>query len=141
MNVNQPERPPFQIGGLGEIAIRCCDMPAMRAFYGGLLGLKLLAERHAGLVFYDLGAGIAGHRQVLALFTGDAATTGTSSALHHIALGMTPQDQEQAMAWYETHQQPYHIEHFDWIGWRGVFTKGPEGNTVELVAKLKEPAP
>lgn len=141
MNDSEPQRPPFRIGGLGEIAIRCRDMHAMRAFYGGLLGLAVLAQRHDGLIFYDLGQGVAGHRQVLALFSGDDATTGASSALHHIALGVTVQDQEHAMAWYDSHQQPYRIEHFDWIGWRGVFTLDPEGNTVELVAKLKEPAP
>lgn len=135
------QRAPFQIGGLGEIAIRCRDIAAMRAFYEDVLGLAILSERHAGLVFYQLGAGVAGHVQVLALFAGEQAVTGAASALHHIALGVTSQDQERAIGWYESLQQPYHIEEFDWIGWRGVFTKDPEGNTVELVAKLKEPTP
>jgi len=116
-------------------------MHAMRAFYGDLLGLPVLAQRHDGLIFYDLGAGVAGHRQVLALFSGDQAVAGDASALHHIALGVTVTDQDRAMTWFDSHQQPYRIEHFDWIGWRGVFTKDPEGNTVELVAKLKEPSP
>ena len=30
--------------------------------------------------------------------------------------------------------QPYRVEHFGWVGWRGIFTDDPEGNTVELVA-------
>jgi len=38
------------------------------------------------------------------------------------------------MAWYDKLEQPYRVEHFGWIGWRGIFTKDPEGNTVELVA-------
>lgn len=116
-------------------------MGAMRAFYGGMLGLPVLAERHAGLIFYDLGAGVAGHRQVLALFSGDRAVTGPTCALHHIALGVTPDDQDRAIAWYESRKQPYRIEEFGWIGWRGVFTTDPEGNTVELVAKREEPLP
>jgi hypothetical protein len=38
------------------------------------------------------------------------------------------------MRWYESSGIPYHIEIFDWVGWRGVFTQDPDGNTVELVA-------
>ena len=133
--------PPFTIGGLGEIAIRCRDIAAMRAFYGGTLGLPVLANRGDGLTFYRLGEGVGGHIQVLALFAADGGevASGPAASLHHIALGLTPQDQERAIAHYEAIGQPYRIEPFDWIGWRGVFTADPEGNTVELVAKLKEP--
>ncbi len=141
MSETRPERPPFQIGGLGEIAIRCRDMGAMCAFYGDVLGLEVLTQRHADLIFYRLVAGVAGHTQVLALFSGDQALAGATSTLHHIALGLTPPDQDRAIDWFERCGQPYRIEHFDWIGWRGVFTADPEGNTVELVAKLKEPHP
>jgi len=38
------------------------------------------------------------------------------------------------MAWYAANGLPYRVEHFGWVGWRGVFTEDPEGNTVELVA-------
>jgi hypothetical protein len=38
------------------------------------------------------------------------------------------------MRWYEAHGVTYHVENFGWVGWRGVFTQDPEGNTVELVA-------
>jgi hypothetical protein len=43
-------------------------------------------------------------------------------------------DQTRAIAWYEEIGQPYRIETFGWVGWRGVFTADPDGNTVELVA-------
>jgi len=36
---------------------------------------------------------------------------------------------------YEKLGQKYHVETFEWVGWRGVFTFDPDGNTVELVAK------
>jgi len=39
------------------------------------------------------------------------------------------------IAWYQAQGLPYRVETFDWIGWRGIFTQDPEGNTVELVAK------
>ena len=38
------------------------------------------------------------------------------------------------MTWYEANELPYRVETFGWVGWRGVFTEDPEGNTVELVA-------
>ena len=38
------------------------------------------------------------------------------------------------MDWYDANGIDYHVEEFGWIGWRGIFAKAPEGNTVELVA-------
>ena len=144
--------PPFSIGGLGEIAIRCNHMETMCAFYEGTIGLRPLARRMGAIQFYDLGPGIAGHTQVVALFGPDAqvrpglhakggARGGPGSSLHHLAFGLTVPEQDKAIAHFEATGVPFRIEHFDWIGWRGVFTTDPEGNTVELVAKLKEPTP
>ena len=39
------------------------------------------------------------------------------------------------MAWYEHLGCAYDVEYFDWVGWRGIFTLDPDGNTIELVAK------
>ncbi|AHM04665.1 Glyoxalase/bleomycin resistance protein/dioxygenase [Roseibacterium elongatum DSM 19469] len=44
-------------------------------------------------------------------------------------------EQQAVIAWYEHLGRDYTVETFDWIGWRGVFTFDPDGNTVELVAK------
>ena len=66
--------------------------------------------------------------------------TGAGSSLHHIALSLGWDEQANAIAWYDRIGQPYRIEDFDWIGWRGVFTEDPEGNTVELVAARPERA-
>ena len=60
--------------------------------------------------------------------------SGAGSSLHHIALSLPFEEQDAAMRWYEENGQPYRIEHFGWVGWRGVFTQDPEGNTVDLVA-------
>ncbi len=91
--------------------------------------------------------GLAGYTAVLALFqqsqtgqTGSDANgntlpvTGPKSALHHIALSLPFEEQDAVMRWYERIGQPYRVELFGWIGWRGIFTQDPEGNTVELVA-------
>ncbi len=43
-------------------------------------------------------------------------------------------EQNAVMRWYEAKGIEYRVEIFEWIGWRGIFTQDPEGNTVELVA-------
>ncbi|MEL6198416.1 MAG: VOC family protein [Pseudomonadota bacterium] len=136
----------FRVRALGEVAIRCADLDAMERFYAEVIGLERLAAREGGIVFFRIAPGYAGHTTVLALFAHDAAVrpglhptgtmpqTGARSSLHHLALSLDWDEQAAAIAWYERIGQPYRIEHFDWIGWRGVFTEDPEGNTVELVA-------
>jgi catechol-2,3-dioxygenase len=55
-------------------------------------------------------------------------------ALHHIALSLPHAEQAAVMAWYYAKGLTYSVQEFPWIGWRGIFTTDPEGNTVELVA-------
>ncbi|MEM7668334.1 MAG: VOC family protein [Pseudomonadota bacterium] len=136
----------FSVRALGEIAIRCADIDAMERFYSHVIGLERFARRDQGIVFFRIAEGHQGHTAVLALFASHAERpdlrpagetrprTGANSSLHHIALSLGWEEQDAAMAWYDKLDQPYRIEHFDWIGWRGVFTDDPEGNTVELVA-------
>ncbi|MEJ6393421.1 VOC family protein [Gymnodinialimonas sp. 2305UL16-5] len=148
--------PPFRIRALGEIAIRCDDLGKMANFYEEILGLQRMSgSAAAGIVFFRIADGFQGHTQILALFdkatsgrpglhpTGaDAPKTGAKSSLHHIALNVPYDEQEAVMDWYERHNLPCRVEHFGWVGWRGVFTEDPEGNTVELVAfraDLKDP--
>jgi catechol-2,3-dioxygenase len=121
---------------LGEIAIRSTDMAAMIKFYENTIGLERLADQNnRAITFFKVAEGYAGHTSVLALFHDqNPPTTGTRSSLHHIALSLPYDEQDAVMRWYEKNDQPYTVEHFNWIGWRGIFTKDPEGNTVELVA-------
>lgn len=139
-----PERN-FKPRGLGEIAIRCADMAAMVAFYRDVIGLEILSGGEtAPLTFFRIADGVAGHTCVLALFdhrtsarpgsAGSNPVTGNGSALHHIALSLPFDEQAAVREWYDRLGQPYRVEDFGWIGWRGIFTKDPEGNTVELVA-------
>ncbi|MCA0929431.1 VOC family protein [Ruegeria profundi] len=138
----------FHPRALGEIAIRCADMGAMVEFYETVVGLKRLTGDHnSAITFFRIAEGFGGHTQVLALFHHTAAPrpglhptgaerpeTGAGSSLHHIALSLPFEEQEAVIRWYEKLGQPYRVERFDWIGWRGIFTEDPEGNTVELVA-------
>ncbi|MFT4959269.1 MAG: catechol-2,3-dioxygenase [Paracoccaceae bacterium] len=111
-------------------------MAAMIKFYENTIGLERLADQNnRAITFFKVAEGYAGHTSVLALFHDqNPPTTGTRSSLHHIALSLPYDEQDAVMRWYEKNDQPYTVEHFNWIGWRGIFTKDPEGNTVELVA-------
>lgn len=131
----------FKIRGLGEIAIRCSDLEKMKQFYRDILGLEVMpGDYREGIVFFRIAEGFGGHTVVLALFQDDSAgQTGISGesgrdSLHHLALSLPFDEQEWAMGWFELHGIEFQVERFDWIGWRGVFTKDPEGNHVELVA-------
>jgi catechol 2,3-dioxygenase-like lactoylglutathione lyase family enzyme len=138
----------FTVRALGEIAIRCVDFEAMVAFYRDVIGLVPMRDpTNAAIAFFRIGEGYAGHTAVLALFRHDVEgagrtragdqppATGPGSSLHHIALSLPWAEHEAVMAWYEELGLEYHVEAFDWVGWRGVFTFDPDGNTVELVAK------
>lgn len=127
----------FQVRALGEIALRCRDFEAMTRFYRDTLGLTPLQGGHReGIRFFALGESYGGHMAVLALFSGDAPVAGAGSSLHHLALSLGAEEQAAAMAWFETKALPYRVENFAWIGWRGVFVSDPDGNTVELVARV-----
>ncbi|WP_257893989.1 VOC family protein [Gymnodinialimonas phycosphaerae] len=143
-----PLKPPFRVRALGEIAIRCNDLARMAAFYGDVIGLERLEGNAApGIIFFRIAEGFGGHTQVLALFDKalsahpqssptavQAPETGQKSSLHHLALTLSYAEQDAAMAWYDSLGIAYRVEHFGWVGWRGIFTEDPEGNTVELVA-------
>lgn len=142
------EKPPFRVRALGEIAIRCADLEAMFAFYHGVLGLEVLEGGHRdGIVFFKLGESYGGHTAVLALFGPGAATrpglhpegspvTGGGSSLHHLALTVDAAEQDAVLEWYAARGIAHRVEEFGWIGWRGIFASDPEGNTVELVARV-----
>lgn len=138
----------FTVRALGEVAIRCIDFDAMVAFYRDVIGLELLSTTDSGgIAFLRIAEGFGGHTTVLGLFRHDIQgaggtragcappATGPGSSLHHIALSLPWDEQDAVIAWYRTLGLDHHIERFDWIGWRGVFTTDPDGNTVEVVAK------
>jgi len=130
----------FKVRALGEIAIRCRDLEAITAFYRDIIGLEELKGGHRqGIVFFRIADGYGGHTAVLALFGDEAGGEGeplggVASSLHHLALTLGREEQDRAIAWYRAKGIEHTVQEFAWIGWRGVFTTDPEGNTVELVA-------
>ncbi|AHM04666.1 hypothetical protein roselon_02331 [Roseibacterium elongatum DSM 19469] len=54
----------FKVRALGEIAIRCRDMPAMVAFYRDVVGLEPIREPEGQpIVFFRIAEGLAGIRR------------------------------------------------------------------------------
>lgn len=145
----------FSVKGLGEVAIRCADIDRMFDFYHQVIGLAVEndSRQTSGIVFFRIGekqSGVGGHTTVLALFKHDAdmravhpksdgmPNTGAQSSLHHLALTIEASEHDDVIAHYDRLGLDYRIEHFGWIGWRGIFTTDPEGNTIELVAHNTE---
>ena len=134
--------PPFTVRDLGEVAIRCRDLAAMTAFYADVVGLEVIEGDYSdSIVFLRVGEGFAGHTSVVALFTAegeDEPEAGDGSSLHHLALTVKAEDLAPALAWYRAHGlEPRTAEH-RWVGWDSVYVKDPEGNTVELVASVRQ---
>jgi len=137
----------FAVKALGEIAIRCADLDSMSQFYQNIIGLEHFSGNHKdGIIFFKIAEGYGGHTSVLALFRPDAGRpeihpqsddkpkTGAQSSLHHLALSLPYSEQEAVIKWYKKNNVEYQVQLFSWVGWRGIFTKDPEGNTVELVS-------
>ena len=134
--------PPFTVRDLGEVAIRCRDLAAMTAFYRDIIGLEVIEGDYSDhIVFLRVGEGFAGHTQVVALFTAeddDEPAVGAGSSLHHLALTVRPEDLAPAVTWYRANGlEPRTAEH-PWVGWDSVYVQDPEGNTVELVAAVRQ---
>lgn len=62
------------------------------------------------------------------------ACNGCRILIAHLALSLPFDEQATVVEWFESKGVPYQIQDFGWVGWRGIFTTDPEGNTVELVA-------
>lgn len=116
-------------------------------FYRDAIGLEVLADtRDQGIAFFKICDGFGGHTTILALFKPDAGRpelhpqgrdapeTGARSSLHHLALTVAFDEQDQLKDWLDEQGIAHRTQIFDWIGWRGIFIKDPEGNTVEFVA-------
>ncbi len=127
----------YRIRALGEVAVRCRDLETMRVFYRDVVGLTPLEGEYSDhIAFFQIGEGYGGHTTVLALFGEGAPATGPASSLHHVALTVDAAEQDAAEQWLSSKGLSPHYQQFPWIGWRGLFFKDPEGNTIEFVAKV-----
>ena len=108
----------------------------MQWFYADVVGLELL-RRFPNAAFFRIAPGVAGHVQVLALFDRGAALqpAPSGSTLDHLAFAITPEDYDAEKARLEGLGQEVETAYHEWIGWRSLYVRDPEGNTVELVCR------
>lgn len=136
-------RPSFAPRGVGEIVLRVRDLDAMIAFYRKTLGVELLRRFGDDIAFLRVAEGYAGHTQIIGFFRHEMPSNFRrrawpghapgSTTLHHFALEIARDDYDKAL----THLAGLGIETdtavHAWIGWRSIYFRDPEENTVELV--------
>lgn len=125
------------IGGLGEIAFRVDDLDEMTAFYADVIGLPILGDFETS-TFFEIGEGVAGHTQILALFDrsgGDDYTPpdAARTTVDHIAFGIPLDAFEREVERLEAHGLDVDTTTHGWVQWRSLYVTDPEGNRVELV--------
>jgi catechol 2,3-dioxygenase-like lactoylglutathione lyase family enzyme len=129
------------IKGLGEVAIRVCDLNAMQKFYEEVVGLEVL-RREEGFVFFKIAEGYGGHSQNLALFSADnmaflePKSTDLSpekTTLHHIALNIALEDYESEQMRLEGLGINVVATEHAWLHVRSLYFADPEQNLLEFV--------
>ena len=117
---------------LGELALRADDLVAMRTFYRDVVGLE---EWRAGddFVFFKVAEGVEGHPQALVLFDRGRELAPESSTLDHFAFVIELADYDVRRRRLEDAGLQVTPKEFPSFGWRALFVRDPDGNTVEFV--------
>ena len=127
---------------LGEVALRVNDLATMRAFYRDVVGLEVWREE-ATFVFFRVAEGVEGHPQALVLFDRDVEVSRHSSTLDHLAFVIDLADYSARQRQLEAAGVQVTPKEFPFFGWRSLFVRDPEGNTVEFVChdpSVRDPA-
>ncbi len=117
---------------LGEVALRVNDVPAMRAFYRDVVGLEVWRDDDDS-VFFKVAEGVDGHPQVLVLFDRSVDVGPEASTLDHLAFVIDREDYDERRRQLEGLGLRVTPKEFPFFHWRALFTRDPEGNTVEFV--------
>lgn len=120
------------VKSLGEIALRVNDLPGMRRFYQDVLGLEPLGE-FPDAVLLKIAAGHAGHTQVLGLFDRSVPVGQDQTTVDHIAFTIALHDYEPEKKRLEALGLQVTSKTHEWVKWRSLYFRDPEGNHVELV--------
>ena len=123
---------PTAVRALGEVALRVNRLDEMQAFYTEVIGLELM-RRFEHAAFFRIADGYAGHTAVLALFDRDSPVEQTRSTVDHLAFTIARGDYESHRQRLEALGLAVETATHEWVHWRSIYVKDPEGNTVELV--------
>jgi len=137
------KRRPFSTRGVGEVVLRVRDLDAMIAFYRDVLGLELLKRFDDGIAFMKVADGFCGHTQIVGFFKSELPSNFKRRAwsghepdrttLHHFALEIPLEEYDSALAYFHAAGIEIDAAIHRWIGWRSIYLRDPEENTVELV--------
>ena len=123
---------PTAVRALGEVALRVNDLDRSQAFYTDVIGLQLM-RRMEHAAFFRIAEGYAGHTAIHALFDRNVKVEQERSTVDHIAFTIDRADYESEKQRLEllgfTVQTAYH----EWVHWRSLYIRDPDGNNVELV--------
>jgi catechol 2,3-dioxygenase-like lactoylglutathione lyase family enzyme len=135
--------PAFIPRGVGEIVLRVRDIDSMIAFYQKILGLELLRRFGDDIAFLRVAEGFGGHTQIVGFFRREMPSnfqrrawqghTPEHTTLHHFALEIAREDHDKALSRLAELGIATETAVHAWVGWRSIYFRDPEENTVELV--------
>jgi catechol 2,3-dioxygenase-like lactoylglutathione lyase family enzyme len=117
-----------------ETAIYVDDLQAAEAFYGTVLGLRIIGKEPGRSVFFQ-----AGEASVLLAFVAQATLTGDRLPSHgatgpgHFALGIEPESFDAWRKLLQSHGITIEQEVAWQKGGKSLYFRDPGGNLVELV--------
>ena len=128
---------------LGEIVLRVHDIPSSIAFYRDVLGFTLVSHVENRFAFMRIETGSERHERIIGLFS-----TSELASRQAVPFGAADLDGPGQHFAYEIPLADYigALEKLiraglnpdattrGWIGWRSIYVRDPDGNTVELVA-------
>ena len=120
------------VKSLGEVALRVNNLPEMRRFYEDVLGLEVLGA-FGTAVLLRIADDYGGHTQVLGLFDRSVPVGPEHTTIDHIAFTIALEEYESERQRLEALGLDVEVKNHDWIGWRSLYFRDPEGNEVELV--------
>ena len=119
------------VRALGEVALRVNDLHRMKQFYQEVLGLELPGESPS-TVFFRIAEGYDGHTQILALFDRSTSVDPERTTIDHFAFTISLSDYESEWKRLERLGVKVRTAEHEWVQWRSLVFRDPEGNWVEL---------
>jgi catechol 2,3-dioxygenase-like lactoylglutathione lyase family enzyme len=133
----------FSPRGIGEVVVRVRDLQRMIDFYQATFGLELLKRFGDDIAFLRIADGFGGHTQIVGFFRDTMPSNfkrrawegheTKSTTLHHFALEIPAAEYDSAIAHFRRLGLEIDTAIHGWAGWRSIYLRDPEENTVELV--------
>lgn len=120
------------IRALGEVALRVKALDPMQDFYANVVRLELM-QRFPQSAFFRIAEGYNGHTAILALFARGNEVGPEQTTLDHLAFTIAREDYESEKKRLEGLGLEVQTAYHEWVRWRSLYVRDPEGNKVEFV--------